>query len=185
MPTNPVLEYNERMKNADIGKRIAFLGLMTAFSLILSYVEVLIPFDPGIPGVKPGLANIAVVLSLVLFGPREALTVGILKAVIMSFLFGNPVMMIYSLAGTLFSLLVMILLYGTGKLRIVTVSCAGGMFHNMGQFLAAYLMMKSPGILSYLPVLLLAGFGMGLLVGTVSALILPGIKKVLRNGEIH
>lgn len=54
-------------------RKTAYMGLLLSFALILSYVESLIPFFAGIPGMKLGLANLAVLLALYLFGGREAL----------------------------------------------------------------------------------------------------------------
>ncbi len=45
-------------------RRTAELGLMLALALILSYVESLIPFSFGIPGIKLGLPNLIVLLLL-------------------------------------------------------------------------------------------------------------------------
>ena len=47
-------------------RKIAYLGMLMALALVLSYVESLIPFAVGIPGVKLGLTNIVTVsISLV------------------------------------------------------------------------------------------------------------------------
>ena len=69
--------------------RTAFLGLLLAFALILSYIETLIPFQSGVPGIKLGLANLAVILSLYLFGWKEALLLTTLKALLSGLLFGT------------------------------------------------------------------------------------------------
>ena len=44
--------------------RVAYFGVFTALALIFSYVETLIPFQIGIPGVKLGLANLVIVVAL-------------------------------------------------------------------------------------------------------------------------
>ena len=77
----------------------AHMGLLLAFALILSYIELLIPFQPGIPGVKLGLSNLAVVLCLYLLGWRKALLLTVVKAIFSGLLFGNLFMILYSLAG--------------------------------------------------------------------------------------
>ena len=41
-------------------KKTAYLGLFAAIAIIFGYVESLIPFFAGIPGMKLGLANLAV-----------------------------------------------------------------------------------------------------------------------------
>ena len=45
-------------------KKTVELGFFLTFALILSYVESLIPFSFGIPGIKLGLPNLIVVLLL-------------------------------------------------------------------------------------------------------------------------
>ena len=50
--------------NNSKAKRIAFFGMMVALAFTFSYLESLIPFNFGIPGVKLGLANLVVVVAL-------------------------------------------------------------------------------------------------------------------------
>ena len=65
------------------------LGFFLAVALILSYVESLIPFSFGIPGIKLGLPNLAVVLLLYRNGIQDALTVNVLRIMLAGFLFGS------------------------------------------------------------------------------------------------
>ena len=111
-------------KNQPFASRISCMGLLLAFALILSYVELLIPFQSGIPGIKLGLANLAVVLCLYLFGWREALLLTVLKALLGGFLFGSLFMILYSLAGALTSAFVMILLKKAHGFHLSAVSAA-------------------------------------------------------------
>ena len=41
-------------------RKIAYFGLNVALAFVLSYLESLIPFNFGVPGIKLGLANLAV-----------------------------------------------------------------------------------------------------------------------------
>ena len=84
-------------------RKTAYMGLLLSFALILSYVESLIPFFAGIPGMKLGLANLAVLLALYLFGGREALLLNFLRILLASLLFGNMSIFFYSMAGGMFS----------------------------------------------------------------------------------
>ena len=68
-------------------KKTAYLGVYLALALICSYVESLIPFYFGIPGVKLGLTNIVVVLMLYCVGTKEALAVSALRIVLAGFPF--------------------------------------------------------------------------------------------------
>ena len=57
-------------------KSVAYLGVFLALAMILSYVEAILPFAIGIPGVKLGLANLVTVLMLYLIGWRGSLCIG-------------------------------------------------------------------------------------------------------------
>ena len=118
-------------------KKTAYLGVYLALALICSYVESLIPFYFGIPGVKLGLTNIVVVLMLYCVGTKEALAVSALRIVLSGFLFGNMFSILYSLAGGLLSFLVMYLLKKTKWFGVLPVSVSGGIFHNVGQLIVA------------------------------------------------
>ena len=50
--------------NYTFTKRVAKWGIITSLALILSFIESLIPFFFGIPGMKLGLCNIIVVILL-------------------------------------------------------------------------------------------------------------------------
>lgn len=166
-----------------IKSRLPYLGLLLAFSLILSYAESLIPLPVPAPGVKLGLSNLPVLLGIFLLGPADAFLIAFLKAMLSSFLFGNAAMLIYSLAGALLSCAAMVLAFRTKKLRILTVSALGGVFHNLGQLLAAILFMQSGGLFYYLPVLITAGIITGLLLGILGELLYPRIRKIINKGE--
>lgn len=163
--------------------RTAYLGLLLAFALILSYIETLIPFQTGIPGIKLGLANLGVVLCLYLLGWREALLLSVVKALLSGFMFGSLSMILYSAVGAFLSALVMIGLKRTGWFHVPVVSAAGGVFHNLGQLLVAGLVLETYGILYYMPVLILAGLGTGAVIGMVSALVLPYLQNIISKGS--
>lgn len=79
--------------------KAAFLGVMTAAALMLSYIESLFILVPGIPGIKLGFANLAVVLCLYRYGWKEALFLNAVRIALAAFLFGSMFTMLYSLAG--------------------------------------------------------------------------------------
>lgn len=137
-------------------------------ALILSYVESLIPFYFGVPGVKLGLTNAIVVLMLYLVGTKEAFAVSTLRIVLAGFLFGNMFSILYSLAGGLLSFLIMYLIKKTKLLGIVPVSVCGGIFHNVGQLVLAAFVVENYNIFYYMPLLLIAGAATGLLIGVAA-----------------
>lgn len=150
------------------GKTAAMLGMFTAAAMICSYIEAMIPVNFGIPGIKLGLANIVVLIVLYMMGTKDALIVSVLRIILTGFLFGNLFGILYSLAGGLLSFLVMWLLKRTKKLRIISVSVAGGICHNIGQLLVAAVVVENYKIMYYIPVLLIAGFLTGLLIGILA-----------------
>ena len=107
-------------------KTVALLAMMIALALVFSYVETLIPINFGIPGVKLGLANLVIVAALYLIGGKEAFLVSVVRIFLSGFMFGNLASIMYSLAGGLLSLAVMLILKKTDKLSILAVSVLGG-----------------------------------------------------------
>jgi len=157
-------------------KKIAFLGLCTALALILAYVEVLIqPLFPAIPGIKMGLPNVIIVFLLYRKGPGAAIAVSLVRILLVSILFGNAMALIYSLAGGILSLAVMILLRRSNLMSEIGVSVAGGVVHNAGQILMAMLLLETAELGYYLVVLTITGTIAGILVGICGAVL---IKKM-------
>jgi heptaprenyl diphosphate synthase len=161
-------------------QKTAYLGVFLAVAMICSYIETLIPFSFGIPGVKLGLTNIVVVLMLYCIGARESLLISVVRIVLVGILFGNLISILYSLSGGLLSFLVMLLLKKTGKLGCVSVSVAGGISHNIGQILVAAWIVNSFNILFYIPVLLIAGLLTGLLIGILAQELIVRLSVALR-----
>ncbi len=158
-------------------RKTAKMGLFLAFALILSYVESLIPFYFGVPGIKLGLANLAVILALYQYGWKEALLLNVMRVFLSGFLFGNLFMIMYSLAGALSSFFMMNLLKGIKGYSLAGVSMAGGVFHNIGQIVVAYFVTKTAGIIFYLPALLISGILTGLLIGLLAEEIIRHTRK--------
>ena len=147
-------------------RKIALLGLCTAIAMVFAWVESqLPPLAVAVPGIKMGLPNIVIIFILYRIGWKEAAAVSFVRIVAVSLLFGNPVMIAYSLAGGLLSLLGMLLLKKTNCLSTVGVSVAGGVLHNVGQILMAMLIMSTAGLGYYMIVLAVTGTVSGIFVG--------------------
>lgn len=162
-------------------KDVAYCAMLTALAMIFGYVEALIPFGFGIPGVKLGIANIVIVLALYMLPEYQVLLIQVARIVLISFLFGNMSMMIYSLAGGVLSFFVMCVLKNSKGFSITGVSIAGGVSHNIGQLAAAVLMVQNLKAAFYLPVLLAAGLMTGGLIGILSCKIKPVLDKISRR----
>ena len=170
-----------------IKNKVAYIGVMLSLALILSYIESLISFDTIFPGIKLGLSNFIVVIALYVFGPLSGLLLGLLKALITSLIFGNMTTMIYSLSGAILSFGIMYLLYRSHGFHLPVISAAGGVFHNIGQFLAAVFIMKAfvPGAFAfYIGVLITSGLVSGLVTGFIAQICLPYIKKTVSKGDL-
>lgn len=160
-----------------MAKRVAKLGVFVALAMIFSYIEVIIPFHFGIPGVKLGIANIVTVTALYQFKAGETFMISFVRIFLMGILFGNGASLVYSLAGGMLSLAVMFLCKKTGLFSVMGVSIAGGAFHNIGQVAAAALVLQNRGLFYYyLPVLLIAGMITGGFIGMLSGKILHSVR---------
>ena len=157
--------------------RLALMGLLTALGLIIGYIEFLIPIPLGIPGVKPGFANIVIVWALYSLEPWEALMINGMRIFLSGFLFGNFSMILYSLAGGILSFLVMLLLKRIKGFSMIGISIAGGVSHNIGQIAVAMCVLENTKLIYYLPVLMIAGTVTGILIGVVSRKILPAVSQ--------
>ena len=158
-------------------KNVALFGMMVALAFTFSYLESLIPFNFGIPGVKLGLANLVVVVALYTMKPAEAFSIAVIRIFLAGLTFVNAYSIAYSLCGGILSFAVMLLLKRT-KLSMVGVSMMGGISHNIGQIIVAAIVMETARIAYYLPVLLVAGLATGLLLGVVSSLIVSRVEKI-------
>lgn len=168
------------MKNKS--KTVAFTGICVALALILAYVEVLLPpLFSAIPGIKMGLPNIIIVFLLYRRGPLWAGGVSLLRILLVGMLFGNGVSLLYSLAGGILSLAVMILLRKLNFLSTVGVSVAGGVVHNIGQILMAVWLLNTVQLGYYLVVLLISGTVAGIVIGLCGALLIKRIpEKIIK-----
>ena len=157
-------------------KKTAYLGLFAAIAIIFGYVESLIPFFAGIPGMKLGLANLAVLFILEKYSWKEAVLVSTVRILVIGFLFGNMFSILYSLAGAALSLTVMTLMKKFSGFSILGISVAGGVSHNIGQLIVASLIVENTSLLYYAPALLISGVVTGLLIGLLAGEITKRIR---------
>ena len=157
-------------------KKLTVMAMTTAVAMILSFVESQIPAFVAVPGVKIGLANIAVVFALYRLGWKEAVAISLIRVVLVSMLFGSIASLFYSLAGAVLSLTGMGLLKKTGKFSEIMISVTGGILHNIGQIGMACLILETAALRYYLPFLLISGIIAGIVVGILSAVLVQRIK---------
>lgn len=160
-------------------KGLTTLGLLASAAFVLSWLDSMIPLSGGLPGAKLGLANLSVLCGLYLLGRKQGFVLCVLKILLQTFLFGNAYSFFYGLAGGLLSFLVMAILLE--RASTIFVSVLGGMSHNLGQILVAAVILKTPGLFGYLPVLMLCGLGAGAAIGIAGGILLARIRPVVNK----
>lgn len=158
-------------------RRLTISALLVALAMIFSYIEALIPFNFGIPGIKLGLANLVVVVALYLLGAKQAFMISMVRILLVAFTFGSLAALFYSIAGGILSFAVMALCRKIKGLSVMGISVAGGVSHNIGQIVVAIFVVENMNLILYVPVLIIAGIVTGLLIGLVSGMVLPAVRK--------
>ena len=158
-------------------RRIALCGLMLSMMLILGWVErtlvqpmmMSIPFLNmvfALPGIKLGLANSVLIYAVYMLDIPTAYVLMAFKVFLSNVLFGSLGMSFaMGLAGGVVSLSAMVLVSRMKGMHKVTVSIVGGVMHHVGQILMALLVVNTPGLLSFLPFLMLGGLFFGAITG--------------------
>ena len=161
-------------------KKIATVSVLITVAFVLSWIEMILSITTPIPGIKIGLANLAIFFTMYYCGSKDAFLVLIGRLVLNAILFGNVNSLIYSVAGGLLSFLIMLIFKKLFPKHIVYISIAGGVFHNIGQLLAASIVMNT--FLSwYMPYLIIGGILAGLFNGIVCSRLLKSSWFSKRN----
>ena len=164
-------------------RRLCILALFAAIALSIWAAEALIPPPVPLPGVRLGLANIVLLLTLYLYDRRSAALVLAVRLILGAALAGTVMSLLYSLSGGILALGVMCLLRDRVREKhLWMLSAYAAVAHNLGQLLAARLILGTPGLWWYLPVLLLSGLLTGLFTGLCARFALPTLRKVTAPG---
>ena len=160
-------------------KKIIFLSLLVSIGLALSVIESAMPIPVIVPGAKLGLSNMVILVTLVIFGFKEALIVGILKSLVFTLVTGSISSLFYSLSGAILSCILMFLVYKyfPSIFSLIGVSIFGAVAHNFAQVTIAVIIMNNMKIYSYLPILLLTSLFTGYFVGLASIFIVKNLKE--------
>ena len=143
--------------------RWARIGRLSACAMLLSYAETFVPIP--IPGVKLGLANVAVLVALATGDISGAVCVAFIKVLAVGFLFGSPLTMAYSVVGTALALIGMVPLSRLKTMRLWMVSVVGALLHEVGQLFVAQVLLRTTAVWYALPVLMVAGCVTGAICG--------------------
>ena len=171
---------NKSQRNLQRTKLLVSTALLFAVALVLAVVEdSLSPLSIGVPGVKLGLSNIAVMYALFLLDKKQAYTIAVLKAFFVFATRGTTAGLL-SFSGGVLSILVMslLILIFKEKISYLVLSIFGSVFHNVGQFIAISILYTNIYLWVYLPVLLIAGVIAGIATSTLLRFILPVFKRL-------
>ena len=147
-------------------RKIATLGLLTAIALTIFMVEAQIPSILPLPGVKLGLANIVTVFTVFALSPRDGILVLAARIFLGAVFSGNFSTIFYSAAGGICAIgLTILLRMILKKNQLWVAGCLGAIAHSVGQMTMAILLLRTPSIIIYLPVMIIISIITGLFTG--------------------
>ncbi len=160
-------------------KKWIFLSLLTSAALVLTLIESAMPLPVLIPGARLGLSNIVILSTVVVFGFKEGLAIGVLKSFLMILLTGAVMSFFYSFFGAVASTIAIYVAYKYSKsLSLIGISIIGAFFHNLAQVLVASFILNNLRIMIYLPLLLLLSVATGYFVGLASKYLTKQLNRV-------
>ena len=153
-------------------RTVALCGVMTALAIVFGYLEHLIPLPFGIYGLKLGLANLAIVITLYALNTYYSASINLTRIILCALLFGSFTSFWYSLIGGILSFTVMVMIKKINKFSPIGVSVCGAIAHNLGQIAVAVIITEEFKIALYFPVLMISGAITGTLIGIISTAVL-------------
>lgn len=159
-------------------KQMVLLAIFSAFMLIFGYIEKSIPLVPAVPGIRLGLSNIVLIYALVLIGFKPAAYLIFIKVSLGGILYLGPIGTMYTLAGSVLSLVGMYMVMRFKLFNIVGMSIIGSVAHMAGQLIVAYFNLGWLVVLANLPFLLIASAVSGAFIGILSIYLLRHISKI-------
>ncbi len=158
--------------------RLAKDGVLLALAMILGFIDNMIPMPIPVPGVKLGLANLVVIYSIYKMGNYDSIVISISRVILSGLMFAGMSGIMYSLAGAVLALTVMMLMHKLTEYHIISISICGSLAHICGQLLVAGILTSFGVIIYYAPVLLICATVAGAVIGTVANLILINTKDL-------
>ncbi|MCR4607737.1 MAG: Gx transporter family protein [Oscillospiraceae bacterium] len=160
-------------------KRLALMAVLTAAALIIFTIEAQIPSLVPVPGVKLGLANIITLVAVYLLSRKEAGLILLMRIILGAVFAGSPSTFLFSSFGGLLAWIVMCFLKDRiVESRIWLISVFSALAHNLGQIIVCVLVVKTPGIFIYLPVLIASGIITGSFTGFAAMYLIRAIRKI-------
>ena len=164
-------------------KRLTRAALLTAIALTIFMVEAQLPALAPVPGIKLGLANIVTVYAMFLLGPADTLAILLCRVFLGSLFAGQLMTLFYSLGGSLACYGVMLVLRKLVTERQIWVcGILGAMAHNIGQICVTIGITRTPGLLYYLPALMVSGILTGCFTGLCAQFLVCRMERIRKKG---
>ncbi len=167
-------------------RKLVFLAIMVAASVVLSIVESLISVAIFIiPGVKLGLANILTLVILYIYTEKDAAIVVFIRIFLVGLVYSGLFQPTFwmSLAGGVFAFVAMVLIKRLTSLSLISVSVAGSLLHMLGQILMAMLVLSTETLIFYLPYMLLIAVPTGIFTGIIARKLIDVFHSQLSKQE--
>ena len=159
-------------------KKLTTMALLSAIALTIFMVEAQIPALVPIPGIKLGLSNIVTVYAVFAMGPGAGALILAVRIFLGSVFVGQMSAILYSGAGGLCAILTTIALRRVLKPgQFWAAGCLGAIAHSIGQMAMAIALTGTPGLLIYLPVMIVCSIITGLFTGLCAQFLLERLKK--------
>ncbi|NLZ61876.1 MAG: Gx transporter family protein [Acholeplasmataceae bacterium] len=152
-------------------RKLVFLAIMAAASVVLSIVESLISVALFIiPGVKLGLANIITLVILYVYSEKDAAIVVLIRIMLVGLVYSGLFQPTFwmSLSGGVLAFIAMVVFKRLTKLTLISVSVAGSLFHMVGQILMAMVVLNTETLIFYLPYMMLIAIPTGIFTGIIA-----------------
>ena len=160
-------------------KKLCFMAVLTAIALTIFMIENQLPSPVPIPGIKLGLANIITLTAMAILVRKEAGAILAARIIMGAIFAGSPSTFIYSAAGGILAYIVMCVTIGLFKEnQLWIVSALAAIAHNAGQLGACALIVKTPGIFAYAPILAASGVITGVFTGFAAIYLIRAVKKL-------
>ena len=163
-------------------RKMTLLACLSAIALTIFMVEAQIPAPVPVPGIKLGLSNIVTIFAVFVLGGREAAAILFARVFLGAVFSGQFSTVFYSAAGGLLAWLTAV-----GLKRVLTpaqiwvAGCMGAIAHSVGQMAVAVLLTGTPGLVIYLPVMILCGIVTGLFTGLCAQLLVNRGKDLWKT----
>lgn len=163
-------------------RKMMYMALFSTVAIVLSYVERLIPIPYPLPGLKLGLANIAILSAMILLGFKSSFLVAITKSLLSALILSRASAILYSFPATIAATLVMgFVLYVINKKKEyfseIGVSVLGSVFFNITQIVIASFVINDGKLLRLIPYMSILSVITGIFIGYSSKFLTESVLK--------